>query len=220
MALPKLKLGPAALVRKLMSRAKLFVVVPTQSAVLQAYRLRHDRNATASERDMSASAARIDFFDHLSPLRRWALRMWLGGVFEWRAEYAPFNYHVVAQIDGQRVGHVGIVDRITSIDGSPARTGLVGGVFTDPRLRNQGLATRLMERARDVMVDLGMKYGILMCDSRLVPFYERFGWRVVDGPLIFDRGWGPQTSPSRTMVLPLQSDDIPSGTINVNGLPA
>lgn len=220
MALPQLGHGPPALVRKLMSRAKLLVMVPTQLAVLQLYQRCHDRDATVSDLDPSASGIRIEVLDHLSPLRRWALRMWLGGVHKWRSEFAQFDYHIVAQIDGRRVGYVGIVDRTASIDGSPVRAGLVGGVFIDPRLRNQGLATRLIERARDVMVDLGMKYGILMCNSFLVPFYERFGWSVADGPLIFDRGWGPQTSPWRTMVLPLQSDDIPSGTINLNGLPA
>jgi GNAT superfamily N-acetyltransferase len=212
--------GPMALYRRLAGQARLRVTVPTQSAVLQVYRWRHHRHSTVTPLGLTASAARIEVLDHIPAVSRWVLRMWIGGVFEWTEEYAPFDYHVIAHVGSQRIGHVGIVDRIATVDGSEARAGLVGGVYTDPRLRNQGLGTRLMVRARDVMVDLDMEYGILMCLSSLVPFYERVGWKVFDGPLIFDRGWGPQTSPLRVMVLSLKSADGPGGLINVNGFPA
>jgi len=66
---------------------------------------------------------------------------------------------------------------------------------------------------------LGVEFGLLVCEEDVVPFYERLGWQVVEGPLTFDQPGGQATWPAVVMVLPCGGKAWPEGMIDLCGLP-
>jgi hypothetical protein len=62
--------------------------------------------------------------------------------------------------------------------------GGIGGVKTHPALRGRGFATTAIQRALDFFQEQGdVDFGLLVCESSLVPFYERLGWGSLPGDL-------------------------------------
>jgi len=130
------------------------------------------------------------------------------------------DWHVIVKLDGVITSHVGIVERIGTVDGKPVRLGGVGAVATLPNMQKKGLASAAMDMAAGFMQDsLKMDFGLLLCAIETEPFYRRLGWQEVTGPLVFDQPQGKVTFHELTMVLACVKQDWPPGIIDLRGLP-
>jgi aminoglycoside 2'-N-acetyltransferase I len=64
-----------------------------------------------------------------------------------------------------------------------AASGL-SAVVTDPLERGKGYGRTLCEAAKGVMAEAGADVGIFTCDGGLTTFYERAGWRHLEGTVV------------------------------------
>jgi hypothetical protein len=77
----------------------------------------------------------------------------------------------------------------------------------------------MREAQRFMREEMGVDFGLLMCDEAMIPFYEGLGWRVVDGPLVYDQPGGKELFDDVVMVYPIAEDAFPEGEIDVQGYP-
>jgi aminoglycoside 2'-N-acetyltransferase I len=149
----------------------------------------------------------------------------LGGWFE--AEFgpranrwAPADYYVLINRDGQLAGRLGVLDSKVSVGNQIIRVGGIGGVATKPEFRHRGVASAMLARAAEFMKDdLGVEFGFLLCRHEVSPVYAKSGWIIVRGPTTFMRAGVAATYPNDTMILPLAEKRWPSGAIDMLGLP-
>lgn len=148
---------------------------------------------------------------------------WLRRVFGADAddyEWSDVDWHVLVWVDGRLVSHVGIVQRTGMVDAKRVRLGGIGGVATLSEWRGQGLATAAMKKVTAFICDeLDVEFGLLICNEDVVPFYQRLGWEVVEGPLMFDQPSGKVTFEDVAMVLSCKGREWPEGAIDLCGLP-
>ncbi|MGH3650066.1 MAG: GNAT family N-acetyltransferase [Acidimicrobiia bacterium] len=140
---------------------------------------------------------------------------WPGRVREWAApEWGVF----VANDTGDLVSYTGVVAREGLVDGTPVRTGGVGGVATHPDHRRRGYAAVGIAHALEFLRDRGADFAILVCDDNLVDYYTRLGWRRFAGPVINRQHAKEEIfSFNEVMVTDLCSAAPLSGTIDVQG---
>jgi hypothetical protein len=130
------------------------------------------------------------------------------------------DWHVLVELDGKFVSHVGIVERTGTVDGQPIRLGGIGGVATLPGYQKRGLASAAMRDSAEFMCKtLKVDFGLLVCARHREPLYRSLGWQEVPGPLVFDQPQGKVTFDNVTMVLPCGKHDWPPGIIDLCGLP-
>ena len=167
----------------------------------------------------------IEIYSHgeMPEAERKQLDVWLGLAFAddpndlvWSKE----DWYVLVKLDGLAVSHVGIVERTGTVNGQPVKLGGIGGVATLPEYRRQGYARFALETASTFMRGgLGVEFGLLICDHKMVPYYRRLGWHVVEGPLQFAQPKGQVTFTEPVMILPCNKHDWPPGVIDLCGLP-
>jgi GNAT superfamily N-acetyltransferase len=175
--------------------------------------------------DLGSDALLIEVKDDadLSSADRALVRRWMHE--EWPPEtdpyeWAPLHWFVLARRDGELVGMVTALERTVTVAGHPIRIAGIGNVITATPWRKRGIATALMQRAQAFSFDeLGASFGMLLCESHLISFYERVGWQLVEGPLVFDQPAGKVTWKDRAMVLPRSGEAWPGGVIDLCGLP-
>jgi predicted N-acetyltransferase YhbS len=137
-------------------------------------------------------------------------------VLSWRDK----ELHLFAEIDGRPVAHVGLLAQEVEVGGHPVAVAGVGGVITVPEHRGEGLARRLLREASPLMTrTLGAQFGFLFCFPRLVPFYEKIGWRRLEPPVLIEQAGGEIAAPTEVMVLRLGSRDWPPGAVRTRSLP-
>lgn len=86
------------------------------------------------------------------------------------------NGHVLAALDILSKG-------ITHMGQGYAASGL-SAVVTDRTQQGKGYGGRLVEEARRMIASGGADLGIFTCDRPLMAFYERAGWRCLDGTVL------------------------------------
>jgi predicted N-acetyltransferase YhbS len=91
----------------------------------------------------------------------------------------------VVVASGRVVCHAGILMRDASIEGIPARVGLMGAVATDPEYRGKGLASRCVRSVMEHAIARGAE---LMWISGGRGLYKRLGAREVGEDLEFSLG--------------------------------
>ena len=167
-------------------------------------RVRRCSDLTDDEREQVASLLRTVFAD--APGHDWA---W--AIDDWE----------VAIWDGERLlGRLGIVERQALVGGQEVRLAGVGGVGTLPESRGKGVAALALWAANAFLRDeLHADFGLLVCSESMARYYERFGWQVVPGPLVFEQPNGQTTFDGKTMILPGVRADWPAGVIDLRGLP-
>ena len=161
--------------------------------------------------------------DELTEAERAYINAWLiqqfgaeSGDYEW----SDVDWHVLLRVSRQLISHVEIVERTGTVAGQPVKLGGIGGVVTLPEWRGRGLATAALEPSAAFMRDeLQVDFGLLICDEHMIPFYNRLGWQVVEGPLTFDQPGGKVVFDDVTMVLPCVGTDWPEGASDLCGLP-
>jgi aminoglycoside 2'-N-acetyltransferase I len=123
--------------------------------------------------------------DALGNERRRALRALFGRAWDedeftdddW--QHALGGTHFFIEADGEIVSHASVVPRELHTSGRVLHTGYVEAVATHPAYRGEGFASALL-RAAGEHIDANFALGAL--DTGKPSFYERFGWRLWQGP--------------------------------------
>ena len=145
---------------------------------------------------------------------------WPWDAFERDFEWSEPDWCVLVWANGQVVSQLAIVERVGLVAGRPVKLGGLGNVIALPAWRGRGFTSAALRRAAAFMCqELGVEFGLLVCEEDVVPFYERLGWQVVEGPLTFDQPGGQATWPAVVMVLPCGGKAWPEGMIDLCGLP-
>jgi aminoglycoside 2'-N-acetyltransferase I len=165
---------------------------------------------------------------------RQQLFAWLNQEFNVDADeyvWVIADWHVLAWEGDLLVGHVDITERTASVAGNELRLGGIGGVVTLKAWRRGGIASAAMQKAAEFLRDeLAVPFGLLVCDPALAPFYQKLGWQVVAGPLIFDQPVSLQagldqvisggstrkvTLEGAILILPCREQNWPAGLIDL-----
>jgi GNAT superfamily N-acetyltransferase len=134
--------------------------------------------------------------------------------------YSDSDWFVMGFLAGALVSRVGILKRAISIGDDVVVVGGISGVATLPEYRRRGYAASLVKSAQEFMrEELPTDFGLLICNPRLRPFYERLGWKVVPGPTTYAQPGGSETCNGLTMVLECGRAEWPSGPIDLCGYP-
>jgi hypothetical protein len=75
-----------------------------------------------------------------------------------------------------------------------------------------------MKRATEILVEEGFDIGALFCATKMVPFYERLGWRTFDGAVFIKQPSNNHMLWSGCMTLAVKSN-IFGGELDVAGPP-
>jgi predicted GNAT family N-acyltransferase len=142
------------------------------------------------------------------------------GVEDAQYRWRPKDYHFITEEDGRAISHVGVLKTEVKAGGQEVAVGGVGAVVTVPEARGRRLVHAAMRRAAEFICrELGAEFGMLFCLERLVPFYARQGWQLVEEEVEFEQPSGKVVSPFRVMVLPCGSRAWPAGRVEVAGFP-
>jgi GNAT superfamily N-acetyltransferase len=134
--------------------------------------------------------------------------------------YALPRWHTMGILDGSLVGRVGILERTISVGQELLQVSGICGVVTTPEYRGRGIATALLdESVAFVKNNLRLRFALLTCRSKLEVFYQRLGWKTVNGPTVFTQPDGLRTCKGLTMVLECGPRAWPKGPIDLRGLP-
>lgn len=130
------------------------------------------------------------------------------------------EWRVLVWVNGELASHVGISRRIITVDGQGMEIGAVGGVWTAPEFREQGLARAAMNTATEFLCNkVRVQAGLLLCREHVASFYENVGWQRVRALLLFDQPQGKTVWHLPVMVWLCQIDSWPPGTIDLHGFP-
>jgi GNAT superfamily N-acetyltransferase len=134
--------------------------------------------------------------------------------------FSDSDWFVMGFLDDNLVSRVGIVKRVVSVNEDVVVVGGIGGVVTRPEHRKRGYSTSLMRSAqRFIRDELPANFGLLICDPKLQPFYEKLGWKVVPGPTRYTQPGGSMACKGLTMVIELGRAKWPEGSIDLCGYP-
>jgi GNAT superfamily N-acetyltransferase len=134
--------------------------------------------------------------------------------------YAYPRWHTMGILEGSLVGRVGILERSISVEEELLRVGGICGVVTVPEYRGRGIASALLgESVAFIKNRLSLPFALLTCRLKLEDFYEKLGWKTVNGPTVFTQPDGVRTCGGLTMVMELGSRLWPEGPIDMRGLP-
>ena len=124
-------------------------------------------------------------------------------------EHALGGVHVLADDDGELVGHASVVQRRLAHHGLGIRTGYVEAVAVRADRRGHGLGSALMEEAEDV-VRRAYDLGALSTEERARGLYVRRGWQPWAGETWVLAPDGPRRTPDEDDgVLVLQTPTSP-----------
>jgi GNAT superfamily N-acetyltransferase len=110
--------------------------------------------------------------------------------FRSRMREDPAQTHFVRAADDLLISHAEVLPVPYDVAAGTLRIGGVGGVLTYPQFRGEVHASALMRRAAQHIgrtADIGM----LFCDARNVPFYERLGWTPIPRGRVLVKGTVP-----------------------------
>jgi aminoglycoside 2'-N-acetyltransferase I len=149
----------------------------------------------------------------------------LGSDLRWADLDAETDYLIRFREDGELRACAWVTRRTVAISDQEVQVAGVRGVVTDPDHRRRGYGRAVMERAHALMGSFAdCDFALLFSSVMAVPFYESLGWRALDGSVTCEQPGGRidytdalPTAP--VMALALRPADLPSGPIDVLGLP-
>ena len=120
---------------------------------------------------------------------------------EWRSKS---HQTLLRADDGTLIAKVGlvIVDVEAGREAFPVAG--VGGVIVTQAERGKGRLRQTLEPALERAAELGPERAMLFCAERNVPVYARFGFEVIEAPVIVQQPAGPFVMPMPAMWRPLQ----------------
>jgi GNAT superfamily N-acetyltransferase len=135
-------------------------------------------------------------------------------------EWSDSDWLILGWLEGQIVSLVGVLYREVQVNQQIIPVGGVGGVATHPGYQRRGLAGQLMERTELFLRDeLKVPFGLLVCSDLRVPYYRKFGWQLIADPMVFEWHGTKRVFHENTMVLPLNDQPWPRGTVDLCGKP-
>ena len=134
--------------------------------------------------------------------------------------WRPKEEHIVSYVDGKFAAKASILKHCVVINGEEVLVGGVGGVITMPAFQGQGHAVAVLNYLTDYLRDrLKLPFGLLFCRSALVPFYARFGWRVIEDTVYIQQPQGTITSPLPVMSVSYSKQPWPRGSVHLKSEP-
>ena len=111
----------------------------------------------------------------------WATRWPRGSFGSDDADYVQVRlFYVLLSVAGERIGACCVVGRSVLVDGAPEPVAGLTDVLLREAWRGQGYGARMVRAAMDEAARRGYAWAMLFCrDQR--PFYERLGWRALEG---------------------------------------
>jgi predicted acetyltransferase len=134
--------------------------------------------------------------------------------------YVDAHWCTMGIFDGNLVGRIGILQRTISVGQELIPVAGICGVVTVPEFRDRGIASALLnESVAYIKNRLSLPFSLLTCNAKLEAFYDRLGWRTVNGPTVFTQPDGVRTCKVLTTVLECGPRLWPEGPIDLRGLP-
>ena len=97
---------------------------------------------------------------------------------KWMAEnIRPNDFHVLIKDGEESIAYTNLVDITAIINFKNVSVRGIGNVCTSET--GKGFGNVLMEEVNKVLIAHDWK-GILLCKDHLVPYYEKFDWKLVD----------------------------------------
>ena len=168
--------------------------------------------------DVSIRQATVLSNDELQRLFRWSADAF--GVAHLGLQWRPKETRFLLDVAGEPVSHVGLLKHVVRVGGHPVIVAGFGGVVTVPSARGRGHATALMKHATQfVTAEWQVRAGLLFCLPRLIPYYARLGWRMLDETVNVQQPSGTLLTPIPVMVLPIGGPTWPGGTVELDSQP-
>ena len=128
------------------------------------------------------------------------------GVAHLGLSWRPKDVHLVLELDGQPVSHVGLLRHEIRTATRSLRLAGFGGVITVPEAQKRGYASKLMQHATHLaLTEWAQDAGLLFCLPELLPFYEGLGWREIQHAVLIDQPSGQIPAPIPVMVYPAKA---------------
>jgi GNAT superfamily N-acetyltransferase len=122
--------------------------------------------------------------------------------------------------DGTLIGKAGLVFLDVEAGREAFRVAGVGGVIVTRAERGKGRLRPLLEATLERAADMGAERAMLFCGERNVGLYERFGFAVIEAPVIAQQPSGPLVMPMPAMWRPLREGVTwPVGLVSLPGPP-
>jgi GNAT superfamily N-acetyltransferase len=139
---------------------------------------------------------------------------------DWWQDWAAPTMRFLGKEDGRVVSTVGLIRREILVGGKPSRIGGIGGVATRPDRQKMGYAGKLLvESTRFMLSDTWYQYGILFCDPKRIPFYQKSGYTRITNSLYVRRESDRHLFPDPCLALDLRGLPFPEGEVDCLGLP-
>lgn len=130
------------------------------------------------------------------------------------------DWHIMIWKDEILAGHVEVTERTVTVDAKPVKAGCIGGVCTDPEMRGKGLASKAVIESHELIKNkLELGYAILLTGSDEAPFYDKFGYSILNEFCVMEQKSGKVEYEDIVMTLPLNDEPWPEGKIDLCGFP-
>jgi GNAT superfamily N-acetyltransferase len=161
--------------------------------------------------------------DTLTPIEEKQLFKWGNDIFggdELGLSWRPMELRFIQKIDGESVGHLGLIRDQIELNGKTLKIAGVGDIVTIPEVRGKGIAKKLLKHSMEFFIDeWKVDVGILFCLEQLVPFYQSCGWKTANNEVYVMQPSGQIKFPNSLMVYPAEGIVWTEGTINLSCLP-
>jgi predicted GNAT family N-acyltransferase len=122
--------------------------------------------------------------------------------------------------DGTLIGKAGLVLVDVEAGREAFQVAGVGGVIVTRAERGKGRLRPLLEATLERAASMGAERAMLFCAERNVGLYERFGFEVIEAPVIAQQPSGPLVMPMPAMWRPLREGVTwPVGLVSLAGPP-
>ena len=159
-------------------------------------------------------APSVVLVDQLSPEDADRLFRWGENIFDtahlnltYRAKDPRDRRFVLYDEEGAPVSHAGVLTHNARANGKAVLIGGIGGVVTVPGARRCGHAALLLRHATDFLrKEWKADFALLFCIDRMLPYYQRLGWRKVSCDVLIDQPSGRLPCPFHVMTIPFTSE--------------
>jgi predicted acetyltransferase len=135
-------------------------------------------------------------------------------------KWANADWTVMVWEDEDLVTNIHIIERTIRVGDQEVKLGGIGNVATKVEWRKRGYAAEALKVAVDFLHDpQKVDFGLMIATEKMIPSYEKRGWKVVAQSMLIEQPEGMQTFRIPVMALSVLKQDWPQGEINLCGLP-
>ncbi len=127
--------------------------------------------------------------------------------------------YLVAFSSTHVVGSMTLLKRKTVFEGKPLLVGGIGGIWTHEDYRNQGIATRLLQKGMDILKENNCDIAYLCTDVEnpaRIHLYGKVGFVPLHKPHVYLGKSGKKYTDTDGMIAPLKSEIIFQKILNGN----